>query len=141
MGFNKRNISKENILFHLKNEDLTSLVRQMKINTLFHSEMLVMDQWTSNFYNDLNPKEREIRKELSEKYCFDSGHAFLNDDDFKELKSLSETLLSLINEPLWIDIFITTRRLKVEILPDESGKFDLIKKKCIDALINHFDRK
>lgn len=141
MGTDIRHISKSTIIYLLKNENFTAAVREMKINTLFHSELLVMDDWTSKFYHDLNPKERKIRIELHEKYAFDSSSNFINDNDFKDLKSLSEALLSLVNNPSWIDIFIVIDRLKIVITPDESGRFELIREKCIDALIDFFEHR
>ena len=140
MGMHVRHIDKYNVMYYLKDGSITSAIREIKLNELFHSELLVMDTWTSRFYHDLNQKERDIRKNLEEKYRFDSGCSFINDDDYKNLKSLSETLISLINNPLWIDIFIVGEKLKVDIKPDEMGMFEPIRQKCIDAIIKHFDQ-
>lgn len=140
MGFNKRYISKDNILFYLKNESITPILREMKINQLFKADALILDHWSSNFYNDLNPGERDIRKNLHEKYKFHSGFDFIRDDDYKNLKSLSESLISLCGEtPLWVDIFVVKEKLNVQFDNEDAGKFSIMKQKCIDSIIEHFD--
>ena len=146
MGFDKKHISKEGVLANLKNDDdskgtwyITSLGRQMKIDMLFKADALIMDMWVSRFYHDLNPEERKIREGLNEKYKFSSSNNFINDSDYKNLNSLSECLISLMNTPNWIDIFITIDKLKLKISEEESGRADLLQEKCIDAIINHFD--
>jgi len=139
MGFNKSHIDKHNILFHLKNKDLTSTIREMKINQLFNADALVMDMWTSRFYNDLRPEERKMRKDLYERYKFNSGYEFIKDGNFINLKSFSECLLSLVNNPTWYDIIFTINNLKLNISEDESGRFNILKDKCINALIDYFD--
>lgn len=136
-----RHIDRSTIMYFLKNENFTADIREMKIDTLFNSELLVMDDWASKFYHDLNPKERKIRKELEQKYQFDSGFSFISDVDYRQLKSLSETLLSLINNPLWIDLFIVKERLGVDITTDESGLFEVIRQRSISALIDFFSKR
>lgn len=111
----------------------------MKIDMLFKADALIMDMWVSRFYHDLKPEERKIREVLYEKYKFSSSNNFINDSDYKDLNSLSECLISLMNTPNWIDIFITIDKLKLKISEEESGRADLLQQKCIDAIINHFD--
>ncbi len=141
MGFNKKYLNKENILYYLKNNDITSLVREMKLDMLFKADALIMDSWTSRFYSNLNPKEREIRKKLYEKYKFDSGYSFVNDDDYKELTSLSEALISLSGDnPQWMDIHIVIDKFKIPIdMETEAGRYKILRTKCIEAIIDHFN--
>lgn len=141
MGINKRYVDKENILFYIKNKNLTSLIREVKIDMLFNADALIMDSWSSKFYHDLNPEEREIRKKLLDKYRFNSDPAYLKDDEFKKLTSLSEALISLVGDnPQWMDIHIVSNKLGIPtIFISEAGKFEIFKEKCIDAIINNFD--
>lgn len=140
MGSNKRNITKDIIIYYLNNKDINPLVRDIKINQLFEADALIFDKWSKNFYNDLNPKEREIREKLVEKYRFSSGYDFITDEDYKSLKSLSESLISLLGtNPLWEDIFMVSNVLNINYHSDESGKFELMKEKCVKSIIRHFD--
>ncbi len=143
MGFNKRNVDKENILFHIRNKNLTSLMREMKINMLFKADALIMDSWAGKFYHDLNPQEREIRKKLADKYKYNSDPAYLKDDEFKKLTSLSEALISLVGDnPQWMDIHIVINKLNIPVDNEtEAGRSEILREKCIDAIINHFDGK
>lgn len=141
MGFNKRNVDKENVLFYIKNTNIDSLIREMKIDMLFKSDTLLLDSWTSKFYNDLRPKERDIRKKLLDKYKFDSAHSFINDIDYKDLSSLSEALISLSsNNPQWVDIYVVIDKLNIKVHETESGVAEVLRQKCIDAIIKHFDK-
>lgn len=128
MGLNKRHVIKESVLACINNLDL-----------LFKSEILILDEWSAKFKNDLNPKEREIRNLLNEKYKYDSGLSFLNDDLFNDLKSLSETLISLYKSPSWIDVFVANKILKFEVTEDESGRFSILVDKSKKAIITHYD--
>lgn len=143
MGFDRRNIDKDCILRYLKDNDITWLVRQVKIDELLKSEVVVMDRWSSNFYKDLNPKEREIRKELERKYGLYSFPKFLEDDDYKNLTSLSEALLSLVSDQTgWIDIHMVSEKLnlKDKVKPEDAGRYQVLREMCIDAIIEHFDK-
>jgi len=143
MKFDRRNIDKEVILRYLKDNNITWLVRQIKIDELIKSEIVVMDKWASNFYRDLNPKEREIRLELQRKYMFDSFPRFVEDDDYKNLTSLSEALLSLFNDQAgWIDVHMVVENLQLrdKICPEDAGRYPILKQICINAIIDHFDK-
>ena len=140
MGLNKRFITKDKIVYFIKNENITSLIREMKINELFNCDTLVMDTWSSKFYRDLKPEERKIRDNIREKYKFDSGANFINDDDYKCLTSLSEALISLCSEfGSWIDVHLVVDKLQIPIESFESGRYEIVTRKCIDAIIKHFD--
>jgi hypothetical protein len=144
MGFNKRYIEKAEVLFQLKNKSLYPIIRDHKIDLLFKADALIMDSWVGRFYSDLNSKERQIRRNLHERYRFDSGVSFIYDDDYKDLISFSEALISLCDDDSasWIDIHMVLAKLNVKIDNDtESGKYTILRQKCIDAIINHFDGK
>ena len=142
----RRSIDKDYILFYLKNKNsdrLTALTREIKIDTIFDSEILILDSWASKFYKELNPIESEIRKSLKEKHKFSSSHSFINDDDFKNLNSLSEALISLLTEQSpWIDIHLVIEKLKLRdsIPPEDHGKYTVLRDKCIEALIGYFGK-
>lgn len=139
MSASKRYINKEDVLYYLKNDNIDSVVREIKINTLFKADMLVLDMWSSKFYNELNPKERIIRKQLSDKYQVSSSFQFIRDEDYTKLSSMSEALISLINNNApWIDIHVVIDKLKIVPTNEEAGRFDLLRKKCIDAVIEYF---
>jgi hypothetical protein len=141
MGFNKRYISKENILLRLNSESLTSLLREVRIDQLFKADALILDHWSSNFYNDLNPKEREIRKNLYDRYKFSSSYDFIRDEDYENLNSLAESLISLCGEtPMWIDIFMTANKLNIKFTEEETGRFSIMKDKCIESIVSYFDK-
>ena len=140
MGFNKRYIRKEMILSRLKEKDTTSLLREMAIDKLFSSDALIMDIWSSRFYSNLNREERDVRKYLEEKYIYQSGNQFSYDKEYIKLKSLSEALISLLNTESWIDIYFTINKLKIKIGEDERGRYKILKKKCIESIIEHFER-
>ena len=140
MSASKRYINKEDILKYLDKENVKSLLRQVKIDMLFNSEMLVLDMWTSKFYGDLNPSERKIRKRLDDKYKFNSGFEFIQDEDYSGLKSMSEALISLMGEnSSWIDIHVVLEKFRPDVTPDEIGKYDLLRKKCINLIIEYFN--
>lgn len=141
MGMNTANVDRTYILYLLKNDNITAVMREAKINSIFNSEILVMDKWVSKFYDELRPKERKIRKNLYEKYRFDSGASFINDKDFEDIKSLSEALISLVGPcPQWLDIVFIAKKLDLHFEDEEIGRFELLRKKCIDAIVEHFDK-
>lgn len=141
MGMNKRFIDKDIILYYLRNENIKSLDREVKINQLLNAELLVLDNWSSRFYNDLNPDERKIRRDLYERYKFDSGISFLQDTDLEKLNSLSETLLSLCGDTAsWIDIHLVINKLKIKVDSDDAGKYSILKDKCIESIIEYFGK-
>jgi hypothetical protein len=140
MSASKRYINKEDVLKYLDKENVKSLLRQVKIDMLFNSEMLVLDMWTSKFYNELNPSERKIRKKLDDKYKFNSGFEFIQDEDYSGLKSMSEALISLMCEDAsWLDIHVVLEKFRPDVTADEIGKYDLLRKKCINLIIEYFN--
>lgn len=142
MGFNKKYVEKDQVLFRLRNKSIDPIVRDHKIDLLFKADALIMDTWVDKFYSDLNPKERKLRKDLYERYKFDSGVSFIRDEDYKHLTSLSEALISLCDDESasWVDIHMTIEKLSIPVDTEESGKFPLLKQKCIDAIIEYFDK-
>lgn len=112
----------------------------INIEYTFKYDALIMDKWVGRFYDNLKPEERLIRKDLDKRYAFHSNLNFvLKDNEYKKLESLSEALVSLINDPSWIDIMFVTKKLNIIYESDELGVFDLQRDKCIDALINYFE--
>ena len=133
MGFNKRYVDKSFILKNIN--DLDMLLKAGAIITT--------DSWSQKFLADLNPKEREVRKIISENTQLDADlfSAFRKYPPYNKLRSLSECLISLKIRPSWIDIGIAINKLNLQIdNADESGKFDVLKDKCIDAIILHYEK-
>lgn len=140
MGFDKKHVNKEIILHQLKNDKIEPLLREIRIDKLFNSEVLVLDHWGSNFYNNLNPSEREYRKKLNARYKFSSGFEFIKDEYYKNLKSLSESLISLMGQnAMWLDIFMVSEKLGIKFNEEEAGKFSIMRDKCIESIIDYFD--
>lgn len=148
MGFNKIHIDKSDILSKLKSNKginyTTPLVREMKIDQLFSkADAVITDSWSAKFLKDLNPKEREIRENLAKKHMLDSGPFFLRDADYKNLTSLSECLISLMTSGSdyfyhhWIDINFAIEKLGIKVNND--ADFEILKEKCINAIIKYFD--
>lgn len=132
---NKTYIDKSNVI----RKDINGY-RLININYIFKYDALIMDNWVSKFYKDIKPEERIIRKDLDRRYAFHSNlNLILEDSEYKKLESLSEALVSLINEPSWIDIMFVTKKLNIRFERDELGVFDLQRNKCIEALVNYFD--
>lgn len=131
MGFNKSYVDKDSIL---KNILLNNLSNQLNSDAI-----ICMDLWSNKFLTSISISERKIRESLIEKYQFESSHSFINDSNFKSLKSLSECLINLITNPHWIDIIITIDKLNLSIDKTEIGNFNILKDKCIEAIIESFD--
>lgn len=124
MGFHKRIIHKETILENINNLDV-----------LFNAEVLVMDNWSRKFQKDLSKKDKDLIQQLHEKNMLKSFHT----DDYKQLSSLAECLISLMVDPHWEPLLYTLDRLKVEVVEEERGRFTLLKKKAIDAIVEFYE--
>lgn len=141
MGFHKRYIRKENILSYLKNGDIVALDREYKLEKLFNADALIMDSWSSKFYDGIDSSERKLRKDLNQKFAIYSTFKFMDDPDYSKIKSLSESLISLMsNDRSWVDVLFTIDKLKIPIEEDERGRFDLLVNKCKFAIIDYFDQ-
>ena len=98
-----------------------------------------MDSWVTKFYQDLDPIERQLRIKMNQELISWSGCPDKH-TDYPKLKSLAETLISLKNNPSWLDIHFTQDKLgrfKLDI--DEFGVFDVLKEKSIKAIIDYYD--
>jgi len=132
MGFNKKYVDRGSILSNLE-----------RIDTFFDSAdtIICMDSWSSNFLSNYFPKERDIKRRIEEKFRFDSGVSYHTDQEYKSLKSVSDCLIGLSTQPTWLEINLTIDILKLTPDPEtESGKFDILKSKCLHAIIEHFDK-
>lgn len=135
MGLDKLYITKERILSHLeKLENIESLKRDVNIELIFSAEACIMDNWSSNFFADLNSSERQLR--LEEKDSIFSDWQIV-----EKFSSLSETLISLYQKPSHLDILVTKevlciKELPVHLLNSESALFDW----CKSKIIEHFDK-
>jgi hypothetical protein len=129
MGFNKRYLDRNMILKNLS-----------KMDSLLNSDALILDSWSSNFIGDLNPNHRKHRVIIMDETKFSSNpHDWINHRFFPNMFSLSELLISLSTEPTWVDIQATLDILKPNIPEESMGKFEEIKKLCIESIINHYD--
>lgn len=129
MGFHKRNITKEIILSNINNIDF-----------LLSSDASVLDDWSSKFIKDIDAKERIIREEIKKELMYSSGCPDRY-ENYKILKSLSETLISLMTNPSWLDIHFTQDKLGrfTDLKLEEMGVFEILKQKSIDRIIEHFN--
>jgi hypothetical protein len=128
------------ILDNLQGENIIGLLRELKIDSIFRADALIMDDWGAKFYRELNPLERELRKELGSDYGgYSTHHPLLTDPRFKKLTSMSEALISLMNRPRWMDYYVARQKLKFQVDPDEQGKFQILIAKSIEAIIKYFD--
>jgi hypothetical protein len=124
MGFHKRTIHKKDILENIGRTDV-----------LFKADALIMDQWSTMFKKHLNEKDRKLIPEIYEKNKLLSYHT----DDYKQLSSLSECLISLMTEPRWAPLIYTLERLKITVTDDERGRFPILKEKAIEGIIDYYD--
>lgn len=127
MSASKRYVTKETILSNLDNVD-----------SVLSGDCLIFDRWSFKFFEDLNKDERKLRKEYSGNLI----KQIISDlkEDSKNFKSLSETLISLHNNPMWIDIEIVSEKLGLDIEYDDSGRLFKIAKIASNRIIEHFDK-
>jgi hypothetical protein len=129
MGFNKRYLDRGIILKNLS-----------KIDSLLNTDALILDSWSSNFINDLNPKQKNHRIVIIEETKISSNpNDWISNRFFSEMTSLSELLILLSTEASWVDISATIEILKLDIPEDIRGKFEEQKKLCIESIINYYD--
>ncbi len=133
MGFNKRYVSKDNILNSLNNEYISSFQK---------SDALIMDNWCSNFFKHYKwnyNKYESIRKEIIDKYKLSSNLSDIeNDSSLDKLKYLSNILINLEKNPTWIEVLLTTKILNIEIKEDYKGQFDKLVQICKQSIKNKF---
>ena len=129
MGFHKRFINKEGILNNIDN-----------LNNYFNSDALIFDSWSSNFYNDIDEEERNLRNKMIEENKFLTG---CPDQwtHYNELESLAETLISLKTNPTWLDIHFTKQKLELQFSNEISGLFEEQVNSCIDKIIEHYEHQ
>jgi len=89
-----------------------------------------MDQWSVMFKKHLNEKDRKLIPEIYEKTKILSYHT----DDYKQLSSLSECLVSLMVEPQWAPLLYTLERLNITVDDSERGNFQILKEKQLQVL-------
>lgn len=127
MGFNKRIIHKENINSNIRNIEF--------IVKLANADALIMDYWSSSFYDNLNfnwEKYQNIRTELlSETAIYSDLNKISNNPNFNKLKNLSNIYYNLNNDPSWLDILLTNSIIEIDIPNDKSGKFIEMVEICI----------
>lgn len=131
MGFNKRYLTKENILSNLN---------YSYIFNIYKTDTLITDEWSDNFLCSFNnDKEYEnIRLDILEKYKFDSNLSKIeNDSNINKLKNLSNILINLETNPTWLDILLTRNILKIEINPN--GYFNEAVNICKESIKNSFE--
>ena len=127
MGFNKKYINKEGILANIN-----------KLDVYLKSDAMVMDAWSGKFYKDLDKNERKLRDQIKVDNMCLSGCPNSH-KDYTQLKSLSETLLSLMGDnPDWLDIHFALDKLKPKIEEDQMGVFDELKEVAIKAIIEYY---
>jgi len=128
MGFYKRWVTKEGIL---KNVD--------DIYSYLDSDALIFDDWSYRFVEDLNPEERKLRNKIKSELSLLSGCPDKH-PDYNLIQSLSESLLSLMTNPDWLDIHFVKTKLGLKTSFDEGGDIEKQKNKCISAIIEYYER-
>lgn len=131
MGFNKRYLTKENILSNLN---------YSYIFNIYKTDTLITDEWSDNFLCNFNKdKEYEnIRLDILEKYKFDSNLLNIeNDSNINKLENLSNILINLETNPTWLDILLTRNILKIEI--NSNGYFNEAVNICKESIKNSFE--
>lgn len=128
MSASKRYITKETILSNLDD-----------IDSIFYADCLVFDNWSYKFFEDLNPEDREFRKEYEIDFI-KSISSSISKDDVKKLSSLSETLISLHNNPKWIDIEFVIIKLGLDFEKEDSGQLFKLARLASDKIIDFFDK-
>ena len=131
MGFNKRYLTKENILSNLN---------YSYIFNIYKTDTLITDEWSDNFLCSFNKdKEYEnIRLDILEKYKFDSNLLKIeNDSNINKLENLSNILINLETNPTWLDILLTRNILKIEI--NSNGYFNEAVNICKESIKNSFE--
>lgn len=127
MSTSKRYITKETILSNLDD-----------IDSVFSADCLIFDRWSSKFFEDLNKDERKLREE----YLSDTSLIYgkISQEDLDKFKSLSETLISIHNNPNLLDIQIVANKIGLNIEKEDSGQIFKIAKIASDKIIEHFDK-
>lgn len=129
MGFNKRYISKDVLLNNMSD-----------INSLFNTDAIILDNWSSYFIKNMNKDQGNLIKALEEKYGGHSTHMhMMKDVDFIKIESYSEILISLFNEVGWLPIVWTLQKLKPKLTDEEVGRYFILLEKCKKLIIKHID--
>ena len=127
MGLHKRNISKNNIISRINENNIEG------ISTLFKADALIMDKWSNNFYKkfDMNYKEYQLnRQKIMDDTMYYSGfREIIEHENYDKLKSLSNVYLNLKMSPGWVDLLLAHELIKQEFIPESiKGRFsDLVK--------------
>lgn len=136
MGFNKRIIHKETIDRNIN--DLEYVVK------LTNADALIMDYWSSSFFDNLNNKwvdYQNKRQEILNDTEFHSNLSILkNHTNFDSLKNISNIYYNLVNSPSWVDILLLTSIIEIEIPNDKSGKFDELVNLCIEKINSKYHK-
>lgn len=128
MGFFKRFVTKEGLMTNINDVD-----------SYLNSDALIFDDWSHKFVDDLDPEERLIRERIKSDLKIKSGCPDKH-ENYKDLKSLSESFISLMNDPSWLDIHFVKTKLNIITPLDESGDFEKQKMRCLDAIIDYYER-
>jgi hypothetical protein len=135
MGFNKRYISKDTVMYELSNGG--------DVSRLLKADALIMDDWSSKFFKEYknDAKYRSDRQRLLDDTMFLSFHsATLEHQNFNKLKNLSNILENLYLDPSWVDILLTFDILGGDDVPKSAvGKYEKLRTICIDKIEKHFN--
>lgn len=136
MGFNKRIIHKETIDRNIN--DLGYVIK------LTNADALIMDYWSSSFFDNLNIKWKDYqnkRQEILNDTQFESNLSILQKHtNFDKLKNISNIYYNLVNSPSWVDILLLTSIVEIEIPDDKSGKFDELVNLCVEKINSKYHK-
>lgn len=137
MGADKMYITRERVLAHLRGTpgEIRGLMRSVSIERVFGAEARVMDSWSSRFFSDLRPQEREVRESAR---ASSPGQIFCREEVVQQLGSLSEALVSLHHDPIPEDYMVVMGRLGAAGFFRSSGLS--LRDYCIGLVVDHFGR-
>jgi hypothetical protein len=136
MGADKKYITRDKVLGHLRAAGgLRGLQRSVNIERVFQAEAQVMDSWSSRFFSDLRPEERQVRDSAR---LSAPGQLFCREEVISRLGSLAEALVSLHHDPIPEDFVVVLRSLG-------ATGFDgmdtiTLRDYCITLVADHFGR-
>jgi len=133
MGFHKRFITKDTILYQKSFED---------IERLLSADALIFDTWSSNFFKRFDEKYEEYqdkRNLISEEHKFKSSWPDVSTLDGYYLGNI---LINLKLNPNWIDVQLCIETFRpIDIPQSISGKFDLMCNFCIQLIENKLENE
>jgi hypothetical protein len=139
MGFNKRYFSKETIITALRDGGAKEL------NKIINVDAMIMDAWATEFFDDYGENTEKYiknRTKIKEDVQFSSVHnAMLKHEKWNKINSLACILTMLYTDPNWLEITRVFEMTGYTPIEDESGRFEVLKKRAIELVTKQIDAK